>query len=98
MHYPLQQECITFLLEKMEDNGVMPDYEIEDLLMNIFGSRAYPLRKFWRMMYWMPKFKNASPWPLPKPMPTNTWEVAQIGVTRIVSCDSQTNVETYQVI
>ena len=63
-HYPKQQQCAIDLLEQMEDNGVMPDPEMEKMLLNIFGKRGYPLRKYWRMMYWMPKFKNASPFPL----------------------------------
>lgn len=63
-HYPKQQQCAIDLLEQMEDNGVIPDGEMEKMLLNIFGKRGYPLRKYWRMMYWMPKFKNSSPFPL----------------------------------
>lgn len=63
-HYPKQQQCAIDLLEQMEDNGVIPDPEMETMLLNIFGKRGYPLRKYWRMMYWMPKFKNSSPFPL----------------------------------
>lgn len=63
-HYPKQQQCAVDLLEQMEDNGVIPDTEMEQILLNIFGKRGFPLRKYWRMMYWMPKFKNASPFPL----------------------------------
>lgn len=42
MHYPKQQQCIIDLLEQMEDNGVMPDYEMEDMLINIFGRKGHP--------------------------------------------------------
>lgn len=42
MHYPKQQQCIIDLLEQMEDNGVMPDYEMEDMLINIFGRSGHP--------------------------------------------------------
>lgn len=35
---------------KLSFQGVIPDYEMEDILMNIFGKRGHPLRKFWRMM------------------------------------------------
>lgn len=37
-------------LIKLSFQGVIPDYEMEDILMNIFGKRGHPLRKFWRMM------------------------------------------------
>lgn len=97
MHYPKQQQCITDLLEQMEDNGVMPDYEIEDMLMNIFGKKGYPLRKFWRMMYWMPKFKNLSPWPVPDPLPNDVLELAKLAIARISSADVQSCLSVYEV-
>lgn len=37
--------------------GVMPDTEMEMILMNAFGKYSHPIRKYGRMMYWMPKFK-----------------------------------------
>lgn len=96
MHYPKQQQCIIDLLEQMEDNGVMPDFDMEDLLLNIFGERGFPLRKYWRMMYWMPKFKNASPWPVPDPLPGDTFELAKYAIERISSADEKSIVTIYQ--
>ncbi|RZC37066.1 ECSIT domain containing protein [Asbolus verrucosus] len=96
MHYPKQQQCIIDLLEQMEDNGVMPDYEMEDLLRNIFGNKGFPLRKYWRMMYWMPKFKNASPWLLPNPLPSDVLELAKLAIHQICSVDVQTQITVYQ--
>ncbi|KAG5898528.1 hypothetical protein JTB14_038479 [Gonioctena quinquepunctata] len=96
MHYPKQQQCIIELLEQMEDNGVMPDYEMEDLLLNIFGRKGFPLRKFWRMMYWMPKFKNLSPWPVPDPLPKDTFDLAKYAIERISSVDVNSVVTVYQ--
>ncbi|KAJ3650243.1 hypothetical protein Zmor_021941 [Zophobas morio] len=96
MHYPKQQQCVIDLLEQMEDNGVMPDYEMEDLLSNIFGNRGFPLRKYWRMMYWMPKFKNSSPWPVPSPLPDNIYELAKYAIQRISSVDVQSQITVYQ--
>lgn len=75
----------------------MPDYEMEDILMNVFGRRGYPLRKFWRMMYWMPKFKNLSPWPVPNPPPNDIFELAKLAIERITSIDIQTKLNVYQV-
>ncbi|XP_057653533.1 evolutionarily conserved signaling intermediate in Toll pathway, mitochondrial [Diorhabda carinulata] len=96
MHYPKQQQCIIDLLEQMEDNGVMPDMEMEDMLLNIFGRRGYPLRKYWRMMYWMPKFKNLSPWPVPDPLPKDTFDLAKYAIERISSVDVNSVVSVYQ--
>ncbi|XP_037956929.1 evolutionarily conserved signaling intermediate in Toll pathway, mitochondrial [Teleopsis dalmanni] len=95
MHYPKQQQCIIDLLEQMEDLGVMPDYEMEDMLLNVFGRRGYPLRKYWRMMYWMPKFKNLSPWPLPNPVPDDTIEIAKLAIERMCSVDLRSQINIY---
>lgn len=96
MHYPKQQQCIIDLLEQMEDLGVMPDYEMEAMLLNVFGKRGHPLRKYWRMMYWMPKFKNLSPWPLPNPVPDDTLTVAKLAVERMCSVDVRSNISIFE--
>lgn len=95
MHYPKQQQCIIDVLEQMEDNGVMPDSEIELMILNTFGKRGHPLRKYRRMMYWMPKFRNLSPWPIPNPPPCDIFELAQIAIARICSVDPQSKVTVY---
>nr|XP_022917659.1 evolutionarily conserved signaling intermediate in Toll pathway, mitochondrial-like [Onthophagus taurus] len=95
MHYPKQQQCIVDVLEQMEDNGVLPDVEMEQMLLNIFGNRGFPLRKYWRMMYWMPKFKYASPWYVPNPVPDDTLNLARLAIKRISSVDVQTIIKVY---
>lgn len=98
MHYPKQQQCAIDLLQQMEDNGVIPDFEMEDQLMNVFGRRGYALRKYWRMMYWMPKFKNLSPWPLPNPLPNDNFEIAKLAVVRISSVDLNSEVTVFKTL
>jgi len=83
------------LLDQMEDNGVVPDYEMEDMLINVFGRRGYPVRKFWRMMYWMPKFKNLSPWMVPNPPPNDAFELAMLAVERMCSVDLQSKINVF---
>ncbi|XP_050421189.1 evolutionarily conserved signaling intermediate in Toll pathway, mitochondrial [Adelges cooleyi] len=95
MHYPKHQQCIIDLLQKMEDNGVIPDWEMEDMLVKRFGTRGYPVRRYWRMMYWMPKFNNLSPWPIPKPAPNDPYELALLAVKRICSVDVESEVKVY---
>ncbi|XP_044760666.1 evolutionarily conserved signaling intermediate in Toll pathway, mitochondrial-like isoform X1 [Coccinella septempunctata] len=96
MHYPKQQQCILDLLQQMEDNGVMPDREIQDLLINIFGKRAFPLRKYWRMMYWMPKFKHANPFPVPADLTNDVLELAKMAIARISGVDPQVEITEYR--
>lgn len=96
MHYPKQQQCAIDVLEQMEDNGVIPDPELEDILINIFGRSGHPVRKYWRMMYWMPKFKNLNPWPLPNPVPNDSLELAILALKQMSCVDLQSTVKTYQ--
>ncbi|CAK1547224.1 unnamed protein product [Leptosia nina] len=96
MHYPKQQQCAVDLLEQMENNGVMPDIEMEQMLLNTYGRRGIPLRKYWRMMYWMPKFKNLSPWFLPDKLPDDTLELAKLAIQRITSVDPDTKISIWQ--
>lgn len=70
---------------------------MEQMLLNIFGARGIPLRKFWRMMYWMPKFRNLSPWYLPEQLPNDTTELAKLAIQRITSVDPDTKIEIWQV-
>lgn len=67
------------------------------MLLNVFGNKGIPLRKYWRMMYWMPKFKRMSPWPLPVEIPDSALELAKLALARISSVDLQSQVSVYQV-
>ncbi|VVD00814.1 unnamed protein product [Leptidea sinapis] len=96
LHYPKQQQCAVDLLEQMEDNAVMPDIEMEQMLLNTFGRRGIPLRKYWRMMYWMPKFKNLSPWYLPDELPRDVLELSKLAIARITSVDPDTKINVWQ--
>lgn len=76
--------------------GVIPDWEVEDLLVKRFGTRGHPVRRYWRMMYWMPKFNNLSPWPIPKPAPNDPYELALLAIKRITSIDPESEVNVYK--
>ncbi|XP_066250448.1 evolutionarily conserved signaling intermediate in Toll pathway, mitochondrial [Euwallacea similis] len=95
MHYPKQQQCILELLSQMEENHVLPDFDMEDQLVAIFGRRGFPLRKYWRMMYWMPKWRYASPFPLPDPLPNDAYELAKLAIERISNIDTTNQVTIY---
>lgn len=49
------------------------------------------------MMYWMPKFKNLSPWFLPDALPDDTLDLAKLAVQRISSVDPVTQINVWQV-
>nr|KAG5709359.1 hypothetical protein BaRGS_029208 [Batillaria attramentaria] len=65
MHFPKQQQCAIDLMDQMEDFGVIPDHDFGMRLEKVFGTDAHAFRKYRRMMYWMPKFKHANPYPAP---------------------------------
>lgn len=96
MHYPKQQYVAVELLCKMEHNCVMPDVEMQELLLNIFGMHGLPLKKFWRMMYWMPKFANLNPWPCPRPAPKDPRVLARLAMSKISSVDVRTRITDFE--
>jgi len=63
-HYPRQQDCAVLVLRQMEFEKVLPDQEFGQQLLHIFGRRSQPYWKYRRIMYWMPKLRHASPFPL----------------------------------
>jgi signaling intermediate in Toll pathway protein len=77
--------------------GVIPDTEVQQMLTNVFGSQSYPMRKASRMLYWMPKFRNLSPWPIPEPLPDGSLELAKLAIQRITSVDLSTKITIYDV-
>lgn len=64
-HYPRQQECAIKVLDQMESYGVIPDKNTIFLLTQTFGKLSHPVKKYRRLMYWLPRFKNANPFPVP---------------------------------
>lgn len=94
-HYPKQQDCATRILSTMEKNKVMPDEEFGDMLVNVFGKLSGPFKKYCRMMYWLPKLKNISPWLLPDTLPNSALELAKIGLKQITSVDPLTELKVY---
>ena len=84
-HYPKQQQCATSLLQKMEKNKVIPDEEMGDIILNVFGKYATPYKRYCRMMYWLPKFKNLCPWPLPEEMPQDGLELGKLAIKQVLN-------------
>lgn len=83
MHFPKQQQCAIDLMDQMEDNGVIPDDDFGHQLSDLFGTDAHVFRKYRRMMYWMPKFKHANPYPVPKDLPDDALSIAILALKRM---------------
>lgn len=74
----------------------MPNIETKVLLMQIFGEKSHPMRKYERIMYWFPKFKNINPLPVPNQLPEDPVDLARFSLTRIAN-DLDAKVSVYQV-
>ncbi|KAM6909488.1 evolutionarily conserved signaling intermediate in Toll pathway, mitochondrial [Xenentodon cancila] len=94
-HYPRQQECGVQLLEQMENYGILPNIETKVLLVQIFGDKSHPVRKYQRLMYWFPKFKHVNPFPVPQQLPEDPIDLARFSLTRIAD-DLDAKVTVYQ--
>ncbi|KAF3697480.1 Evolutionarily conserved signaling intermediate in Toll pathway, mitochondrial Precursor [Channa argus] len=94
-HYPRQQECGVQLLEQMEANGVVPNIETKVLLVQIFGEKSHPMRKYQRIMYWFPRFKHVNPFPVPRQLPGDPVDLARFSLTRIAN-DLDAKITVYQ--
>ncbi|XP_067833912.1 evolutionarily conserved signaling intermediate in Toll pathway, mitochondrial, partial [Heptranchias perlo] len=94
-HYPRQQECAVQVLEQMENYGVLPNTATKALLVQIFGAKSHPMRKYQRLLYWFPRFRNVNPYPVPEPLPPDPLELARLGLRRIAA-DLSSEVAVYQ--
>ena len=47
-------------------------------------------------MFWMPKFKNASPYRLPRELPKDPKELALLAIKRITGVDPATEIDVYE--
>ncbi|XP_076756357.1 evolutionarily conserved signaling intermediate in Toll pathway, mitochondrial [Xylocopa sonorina] len=94
-HYIKHQNAALAILNKMEDNFVLPDYEMQQMILNTFGKYSLVIKKCWSMYYWLPKFSQLNPWPVPKPTPTDPKELAQLAIKKLASADVQANVVVY---
>jgi signaling intermediate in Toll pathway protein len=74
--------------------GVVPDDDMGHQLIRIFGKKAHVFRKYQRMMYWMPKFKFASPYHVPYDLPTDGIELAKMALKRM-AVDLENKVTVY---
>lgn len=95
MHFPKQQQCAIDIMDQMEDNGVIPDHDFGRRLEKIFGTEAHAFRKYRRMMYWMPKFKHANPYPVPKELPDDGLQLALLALRRM-SVDRHSKITVWQ--
>lgn len=95
-HYPRHQDTAIAILNKMEDNFVIPDYEMQQMILNTFGNNNLVIKKCWSMFYWMPKFAELNPWPVPRPPPTDPKVLAHLAMRKVSGIDPQTKVTVYR--
>lgn len=96
--YPhfMQQRAAMDILCQMEENRIMPDKEMETHIIAVFSQYSSVWEKCARMTYWLTKFKNANPFPLPENLPQDPLELAIVALKRM-SIDPQSDVSIYSV-
>ena len=77
-----QMELALKILQKMEDEGIRPDDEVHDILLQIFGRASYPLQKCRRMVYWFDRYENIDPYRL-KLTPSSPVELSKIALKQM---------------
>lgn len=95
-HYPKHQDTALRILNKMEENFVIPDYDVQKMILEIFGKNTLVIKKCYSMFYWQPKFSQLNPWPIPRPTPTDAKVLAEYALKKISSVDAQANVTLYR--
>lgn len=80
----------------MPSAGIVPDDELGYMIVDRFGDQAHCFRKYQRMMYWMPKFKNMNPWPIPWELPESRLELAKMALRRM-AVDLENKLSVFEV-
>lgn len=78
-----QIEVALNILQKMEENGVVPDYTTYELLVAIFGRVSPPVEKCYRMAYWFNMFENVDPYRIEGELPSDPVELSRLALFRI---------------
>jgi signaling intermediate in Toll pathway protein len=76
--------------------GVIPDDAMGYQILAIFGERSHVMRRYQRMMYWMPKFKHENPYPVPRELPNEAVELAKLALARM-NQDLEIKISIFQV-
>ncbi|KAF5405856.1 Evolutionarily conserved signaling intermediate in Toll pathway mitochondrial [Paragonimus heterotremus] len=63
-HFPRQQNTVISLLQQMTKHHVIPDDEVGQMIIDIFGWRNHAMQFYRHLMYWIPKLAHANPWPV----------------------------------
>lgn len=75
---------------------MVPNIETKVLLIQIFGEKSHPVRKYQRVMYWYPRFRHINPFPLPQKLPEDPVELSHLSLSRIAN-DLSAKITVYQV-
>ena len=71
------------ILQKMEENGIRPDYNTYSLLCEIFGRTSFPVQKCVRIAVCFDKYENIDPYKIKGEIPSNQWEISKLALQRI---------------
>lgn len=93
-YHPKHNDCGLDLMQMMSFHGVIPDHEFGCIIENVFGIKSVCMKKYSRMIYWMPKFKNLDPFLLSK-LPEGNLDLGTLAIERIMSVDNLSEIKVY---
>ena len=70
----------------------MPNKRTKEIILAVFGPHSHPTKKYQRMMYWMPKFWNLNPFPLPEVLPQQKTELYELGLKRVAEYEAKLSI------
>ena len=67
---------------------MIPDDDVGNTIVEVFGFRSYVMTQYRRMMYWVPKLRYVNPWPVVEKLPDDiegedAVRLAQLAAARI---------------
>lgn len=82
-HAPQQLSGLR-ILNQMDIYSVIPDKEVERLVVDRFSIHSQVWLKCTRMNFWFQKARNLDPNPLPEVTPKKTYEIAKVALVRML--------------
>lgn len=84
-----QLELCLEILTKMEENGVIPNKETQDIVKAVFGTGSLVMHKLTRIVHFFNKYKDMDPYEVHTELPSCQTEVSRLALFRMSGKDTE---------
>lgn len=84
-----QLELCLEILTKMEENGIIPNKETQDIVKAVFGSKSLAMHKLTRIVHFFNKYKDIDPYEVCTELPSCPTEVSRLALFRMSGKDAE---------